>query len=275
MAAVSLRFSIAVLLALMIYWLFKKGPFLNRQHLRLYAVSGLSIFPNMPLVYLAVDYIPSGLVSVLFGLSPFAMALLSGPILGERLLNRHQYVSLTLALTGLFLVFAEQIQLNEKAYLGLLLMLGSVLLFSSSNLLVRREVERLNQQGSAPDAFQQVCGSMTLALPGLIVCWLLTANGKPPDISVVSMAAILYSAVMASLVGFVAYFMVLSRLDMALVSLLPLITPILAMLLGVGLAGEQLSHVALLGYGIILLSLAWYQNLPAYLTRWLRRSFKH
>ena len=65
----------------------------------------------MPLIYWASQYIPSGLISVLFGLSPFFVALLAAVLLGDRSLGGRHYLALILALgssllTGTGLILA-------------------------------------------------------------------------------------------------------------------------------------------------------------------------
>ena len=260
MASVSLRFALAVALALPICWLLKRGPFIERRHWKLYLVSALSIFPNMPLVYVAVQYIPSGLVSVLFGLTPFITGILAKPLLGENLLGREKLGALILASSGLALVFREQMAVNDDALIGLLLMACSAVIFSLSNVLVRREAQKMAAQGQKADSFQQTCGSMLFALPGLLLCWLLTGTGEALVLSQTSMMSLLYLAFVASLVGFVAYFRVLTTMSMGLVSLIPMITPVLAMIIGALVAGERLTSTALLGCLLILMGLGWYQG---------------
>ena len=274
MASVSLRFMLAVAIALPVCWLLKRGPFLNIRHCKLYFFSALGIFPNMPLIYFAVQYIPSGLVAVLFGLTPFITGLLAKPLLGENLLTREKLLALLLACVGLVVIFREQVAVNEQALLGLSLMALSAIIFSLSNVLVRRITQQMTASGETLNSFQQVCGSMVFALPGLLLCWLASDRSMLsglPEFSATSLWSLLYLSVMASLVGFVAYFRVLTTMSMGLVSLIPLITPVLAMLLGALLAGESVSANALLGCAIILTGLGWYQGLQKSVQRLLRQ----
>ncbi|MFT6579484.1 MAG: drug/metabolite transporter (DMT)-like permease [Zhongshania sp.] len=70
----------------------------------------------------------------------------------------------------------------------------------------------------------------------------------------------LYLSLFASLVGFVAYYSILKHMAVETVSLIPFITPIMAILLGVMLADEVVSVAMLVGAGLILLALAIHQG---------------
>lgn len=267
MASASLRFLLAAALALLICQLLKRGPFIQLRHWKLYTTSALGIFPNMPLVYLAVQYIPSGLIAVLFGMTPFITGLLAKPLLGESLLSREKLLALSLSCLGLVVVFREQLAVNEDAGTGLALMALAMLVFPLSNVLVRRVSQQMNEAGEAIDNFQQVCGSILFALPGLLLCWLFAADEGLPVFSSTSLWSLVYLSVVSSLIGFVAYFRVLTTMSMGLVSLLPMMTPVLAMFIGAMVAGERLSPTAMVGCVLILLGLGWYQGLFRFLRR--------
>ncbi len=102
--------------------------------------------------------------------------------------------------------------------------------------------------------------TLLYSLPGYVLLWFVMESGQPLALDARSVGATLYLALFGSVVGFVAYFYVLQRLSAATVALIPLMTPVLALYLGSMLEGEQLSMTALLGTGLILLSLAIYQS---------------
>jgi drug/metabolite transporter (DMT)-like permease len=68
----------------------------------------------------------------------------------------------------------------------------------------------------------------------------------------------------------VMYFYILRRLPLSRVALTTLISPVLALLLGLTLAGEQVPASALAGCALILCALTVYQT-EERLTRWLTR----
>src|SRR5690606_8600737 len=74
---------------------------------RLYLISGLSLFAAMLLTYWGALHIPSGLISVIFGLSPLVTGVFAALWLGERTLTPVRVAGLVLALGGLWLIFAQ------------------------------------------------------------------------------------------------------------------------------------------------------------------------
>ena len=59
-------------------------------------------------------------------------------------------------------------------------------------------------------AFDQTIGTMTFALPGLLLAWYLLDGQLAVDFSMTSLWSLLYLSIVASLIGFVAFFYVLT-----------------------------------------------------------------
>ena len=90
----------------------------NRHACAVYAVSGISIFIAMSLVYWSAQYIPSGWISVIFGLAPIITSLFASLILRENNLTAGRLLGMLLGLGGLAVVFAEGLSLNDAARMG-------------------------------------------------------------------------------------------------------------------------------------------------------------
>ncbi|WP_372763660.1 DMT family transporter [Litorivivens sp.] len=261
MAAASLRFLLACAIACCLIALFRGGSSLKRTHWKAYLVASLGIFPNMPLVYMATGYISSGLVSVMMATAPFIMGALSIFVLRQNPFTPLRMLGLVVALAGLLVITANQFALDADAWRGILLMLGSTFTFSLSNVLLKR------MDTSTIDPLEQSLGAMIFALPGLLLCWQVS-DGNVPKIAPNSATwAVVYLAVVASIVGFMAFYYVLRTLPFELVGLVPLITPALAMTLGVLYAGEMVDDALKLGSLMILLGLAIYEVVPGLLKR--------
>lgn len=256
LTAVAMRFVFASAVACCLIALFHGGSSLKRANWKPYLVASLGIFPNMPLVYLATDYISSGLVSVMLATSPFVMGALSIVLLKHNPFTPLRVLGLLVAMTGLLVITRDQLALSSHAWVGIALMLGSTLVFSLSNVLLKC------LDTSAIDPLEQSLGAMVFALPGLLLCW-YRFDGAVPSISLNhSTWAIVYLACVASIVGFMAFYYVLRTLPIELVGLVPLITPGLAMMLGVLFAGEVVSVSLQIGSVLILLGLSVYEVLP-------------
>jgi drug/metabolite transporter (DMT)-like permease len=162
------------------------------------------------------------------------------------------------------LISYAQFRAGSERYIGILLMIASTVLFSLSNILLKK------LDTSDIDPLEQSLGAMVFALPGLLLCWYVV-DGQLPGISATPAAgAVVYLATVGSLLGFMAFYYVLRSLPFEVVGLVPLITPVLAMLLGVVLAGESISAELRQGSLLILAGLAVYELMPTIVSR-LRR----
>jgi drug/metabolite transporter (DMT)-like permease len=273
--AVVFRMSLAAIIAVIIDLVFRRQLFNLFKNWKLLFAASLGIFPNMPLVYWSAQFIPSGIVAVIFALSPLATGLISWWLLKENPFTFRRVASLLIAISGLSLIFLEQWQLELKALWGVMGILISSFLFSFSSVLVKK----LSLVNEPPDAFTQATGALLFSLPGLWLVWWIQdghfPNALPP---MEAWGSILYLATIGSLFGAVLFFFVLKRLAPGTVALITLMTPVLALWLGNCLANEILSLQAKLGVFLVLAGLVCYTNwsLPliwSLLNRWLMTRF--
>ena len=255
-AAILYRMVIAFFLAAAIIAVWKNSAVLKSKNWKVYAAAGMGIFPNMTLVYLASDYISSGLMAVLFALTPITSGLLSAILLKENYFTPGKLLALTFAIIGLVLIFIDQLQFGNNAIYGILLMLGSGLIFSLSQILLK-----YLQKTHEISAFEQTFGALAFSLPGLLLSWILFGDKSPIVFSDAGIYAIIYLSVVGSLVGFAAYFFVLHHLSVSVVSLIPLITPVLALYWGALLLQEPLTGYIALGTTCIVIALMLYDEI--------------
>lgn len=254
--AVSLRILLAVAICLVVCLAWRRYSAFRRCYWPGYLVGSVGIFPNLALVYYAAQYIPSGLIAVLFGLSPFITGVAAHFLLKENLLSGRKILALLIALSGLLLIFFSQMAVGEDAAYGVVLMIASATLFSLSSVGVKR------LGGQVPvHSFDQTLGTMAFALPGMALAWYLLDGNTELVFSASSLWALLYLAIVASVLGFLAFFYALDKLGVGPVSLVPLITPVLALWIGVVMAGETVGLHTMLGTGLILCGLLLYQGL--------------
>ncbi|MDQ2077585.1 DMT family transporter [Marinimicrobium sp. ABcell2] len=261
MTAVALRMSLALALALLaLAWLRRGSLFARPGAWKVYLVASLGIFPNMPLVYWSAQFIPSGLIAVIFALSPFVTGLLSMAILRENPFDRFRVLALLIALVGLLVIFWGQLRIDARSVYGIVGLLLSCVLFGTSSVTLKR----LNQ---GTDAFSQTAGALLFALPGLLLTWWWTDGQWPTEMSDKTFWAVLYLAVFGSVLGFTLFYFVLNELSPSSVSLITLITPVLALVIGALVAQERLTLSLLLGAGLVIGALLVYLDLKP----WLRR----
>lgn len=256
MAGLSLRIAIAFLVGSTICTIAGISVLNIKRNGILYFAGSLGLFPNMALVYFSAEYISSGLIALMFGLLPFFTAILSKPILGKSSLLPRKIIAIILAIAGLLFIFYDDKILKDKAYIGLLLMLGSNLIFAACTLWMKK----INKILNVPP-FEQTLGAMAFSLPGMLISWFFVVGYQPLQFSSVSIASLLYLSLFASLVGFAAYYHILNSMSVDTVALIPLITPITAMILGVIVADEIITRAMYVGAAFILVALIIHQGL--------------
>lgn len=217
---------------------------------RAYGYALLGVYGALCLSYVAAQSVPSGLISVLYGLSPLLSAVLAQRLLKEPPLPLYRWIACAVALAGLATIFLDDVAIGSEIIPGVLLILVAVVLFSYSAVMVKKTA-------SPAHPLAQTVGTLLLSQPLFAVTWLALDGSVPViDWSSPSPWAILYLAVFGSLLGFVSYYHVLRHLSASTVALVTLITPVFALYLGQWLNGEVISTALALGSGLILAGLA-------------------
>ena len=223
---------------------------------KLYAVSGLSMFAAMLCTYWGAQHIPSGLISVIFGLSPLATGVFATLWLRTHELTLLRIVGLALSLAGLWIIFGQPWPGDSHATVGIL----AVLLGMTMQALGLVWIKRIGlERTQAPlTSLAITTGSLIVATPLFVLAWLGADSGALPDaMTPRTMAAIVYLGVFGSVVGFTLYYYVIQHLDAGRVALITLITPVTALLLGQTLNQESIPArgwlgIALIGAGLVL-----------------------
>ena len=86
--AVSARMMIGMVMSLCLLWLTRTPLPWGRKARRTYLAVGLGVYGALGLTYWGAQFIPSGLISLIFGLTPVMTGLLATLLLGERNLTR-------------------------------------------------------------------------------------------------------------------------------------------------------------------------------------------
>ncbi|MFZ5757254.1 MAG: DMT family transporter [Pseudomonadota bacterium] len=263
-----LRMAVAALVLLLVLAALGRG--LPREpRARLAGLAMLpGVFGSMYLSYLAAQRIPTGLISVVFGLSPVLSALFARWWLDEPALGLRRGVAVTIALCGLALVMGvETLATGTLDVIGVACVCAATLLFSASGVAVKRI-------GQGFDPMTQTAGALVLSLPLYALAWL--AEGRPQPAAgqadfPLAVMAILYLAVIGSVLGFVCYYHVLQHMSAAGAALITVVTPVFALALGALLNGEHFTGLMLAGAALVLAGVAGFLFEPAGLRRVLRR----
>lgn len=220
--------------------------------LRTYLAAGLGIFGAMTCVYWGAQFIPSGLISVLYGLTPMVTGLLAALWLGERAFSPARLFGMLLGLGGLAVIFGRGLIDHQIAIPGVLAVLASVALHSVSSVWVKRI-------GAEISAMAVAGGGLLVAAPLYLLAWLLLDGSLPQALTPRAGAAIVYLGLVGSVVGFVLFYYVLKRMAASRIALITLVTPVLALWLGHVFNGESIDAQVVAGTALILAGLAAHQ----------------
>lgn len=247
------RMAIGALLCavLMLLW---KVPFPRHKkaYCSYFAVS-CPIFASMTLTYWSAQFIPSGLISVIFGMTPMVTSLLSVLWLRQIQLDAGKWFGMLLGILGLVIIFNDKLLLNTHSTYGILAVLLATTIYGASSVWVKQ----LNATDISPLAL--TCGGLWFSLPWFAIGWWLTGQTLPITLPLKATLALLYLAVFGSVIGFVLYYYVLKHLDVNRAALITLITPVLALFAGQYLNNEVISTHVGWGAAVVIAGLASYQ----------------
>ncbi len=224
----------------------------HKEARQTYLAAGLGIYGAMMSVYWGAQYIPSGLISVIFGLNPIITGIIAAIWLQERSLTISKLTGVFLGLFGLVVIFGSGIEVKDGALYGIAAVLLAVLLHSVSAVWIKAIDAQI-------PALEVTNGGLLVAAPLYLVTWLLFENSWPTNIPLRTALSISYLAIFGSVLGFIMYFYVLKHIDASRVALITLITPVVALLLGQGFNNESIQPVVWLGTCCILLGMSVYQ----------------
>jgi drug/metabolite transporter (DMT)-like permease len=243
--AVFARMAIGVALAALLLAVWRIGLPLHPRARHSYLAGGLGLFGAMTLTYWGAGHVHSGLVSVLFGLSPLVTAPLAALWLGERTLSPLRLAGMALGIAGLATIFVQSEGVGDaQAPLGLAALVLAVFIYSASLVWNKRI-------GDDSPPLATTAGTLAVSLPLFGLVWWLVEGRVPADLPPRAGAAIAYLGVFGSVLGFALYYYVIRHLDTGRVALITLVTPVLALLLGQTLNGEVVGARVWLGAALI------------------------
>ncbi|MGD8618071.1 MAG: DMT family transporter [Gammaproteobacteria bacterium] len=212
---------------------------------RTYLAAGLGIFFAMLSVYWASQYIPSGWISVLFGIAPIMTGIMASVWLGERALTPSRVAGMLLGVAGLAIMLLGAQSLGAAAPLGIAGMVFSVTAYSASAVAIKRI-------GADVPALATTIGGLAVTVPLLLAVYYLSGRPLPLAIPARAALSIVYLGIIGSVLGFALYYYVLRHVEATRVALITLVTPVIALLLGHILNGEPLQAEAWVGTSAIL-----------------------
>ena len=261
--AVFSRMAISTLLCLVLLAVLRIRLPLHRRALHSYVASGSTMCGTMLLSYWSAQFVSSGMISVLFGLSPLLTSLGAMLWLKEESITPNKLGGMLLGLAGLVLVFRGGLGLGDGAALGLFALFMAVVIQALGLVWIKKV-------GDDSPPLATTFGSLTVGLPLFFAAWWLADGHWPAALPERAAAAIVYLGMIGSVLGFMLYYYMIKHMETGRIALINLITPVLALLLGHGLNNEAVLPQVWFGTAFILLGLGmhrwgtqWLAYLPA------------
>ena len=249
--AVASRMLIGLAICLLLLLIKQQKLSISKIAISNYIYAGLGVFVTMSLVYYSSQSIPSGIISVVFGLTPIITGVFALLLLKESFFKFHKISGLLLGLTGLVTIFGHTLNVATEMISGLLAVTFAMAFQSFISV-------KLKQISAPISALETTTGALIISVPLFIISWLLT-EGAIPTITLKAALSIGYLAVFGSVIGFMSYYYLIRHASVRVVGIVPLITPVFALLLGASLNYETLTATQLSGIILVLIGLGYYE----------------
>jgi len=203
------------------------------------------------LLFWGEQYISSGLAAVLQATIPaFGLVIAHFYLPGERM-TWARIIGVALGVCGVGIVFSNQLALSGgRALAGCVALVFSSFFVAYSNVLVKARGKNL--EPSVIAAGQMFFGMIPLLLIGIP----LEGNPLKFHWTVMAVVAMFYLAIVGSVLAFLLYYWLVHNMDVTKSMLIALVTPVVAVVLGMIVLREQLNWRTLAGGATIMLGIA-------------------
>ena len=214
----------------------------------LLAIAGILSFGlNYGLVFWGEQYISSGLAALLQATLPaFGLVFAHFHLPGERL-SWSRIGGVILGVCGVGVVFSNQLAVSgRQAFAGCVALVLSAMFAAYSNVLVKAHGKHLDPAILAGG--QMFFGLLLLLAVGIPL------EGNPLNFRWTPMAlvALFYLAIVGSVIAFLLYYWLVLNMDVTKSMLIALVTPVVAVILGMIVLHEEIGWRTLIGGAMIM-----------------------
>jgi putative membrane protein PagO len=218
----------------------------------------LIVFVFVTLCYFSVPYyllnygemhVSSGLTALLFSCMPVFILIFSALFLRERIYFS-QVVGIGIGFASLYMIIKSQgLHLDHAEFFGVLAILSAAIMHALCYVITK-------QKGSAISVITY--NTLPIGIAGLMlfVAGLWFESPTFEAITLRSWSALFYLGLVASVGGFIVYFMLLKRLSPIILSFVFIIFPVFAVIIGAWYEGLELSRDLMLYSAILLVGFA-------------------
>jgi drug/metabolite transporter (DMT)-like permease len=223
-------------------WRFRLPPI---PHIRRKVfIAGLLMYGlNFFFIYIGQQWITAGMAAVLYATMPFFTALFAHFLLPNERLSRQVVVGIAIGFAGTIALFSNDLSLSGPVLGMLSLVLGSISC-SWATVLIKRDFAEIP---ATQLSIVQIPIGLIVLLPPMMLEMPLRY-----DLSLSSVSALLYLAILGTGVAFIGWYYLLKRVSVVALSLMTFLEPLVAISLAYLLLHEQLDSHFLFGGALIL-----------------------
>ncbi len=204
------------------------------------------------LIAFAQTEIASSLASIIISTTPLFAVVIAGVVLPDERLTPRRMLSVIIGLAGVITMIGPSVLRGIGSdVLAQFAMLGAAIFYASSTVYARR----FKEEGLTPSVL--VTGQVTMS--SLLLIPTALYFDQPLSIGLPSgdvIAAVLGVTFLSTVLAYILYFRILSASGATNVALVAFLIPVSAILLGVGILGESLTVIQVVGMVSIALGLA-------------------
>ena len=226
--SIAYRFAIASVILLVGLIILRRLTATTRRDQLFCLLQGFCLYSmNFVAFYLATHYISSGLVAVVMSTAVLMNTLFARLIWGQTP-NRYLRLAAPLGISGLIMLFWQDLssdQITSDTLIGITYSLTGTLLFSLGNMISIRQA-RAGLPTLTSNAWGMLYGCLLMALVNTILGdpWII-------EISTHYLSGLLYLALIASVLAFPTYLLLVARTSASSAAYVLVATPILALTL--------------------------------------------
>lgn len=221
LAALALRFAIAI--AILVPIAVRARPWPTGKAWGYLVLTGVLDAGGYMLVYFGEERVPGAVAAVLYGTQPLILAILLTATGMERITGRH-VVGAVVSLVGVGVIFIDRLDVSTDQALGVGMVIASVIVSTIYSMIMKRHGKGVH--GAVATTIFLGVTALVLGVVALAVDGVPSVVWPPP---VMPTLALLYLAVIGSVVAFLAYFWLLGKTTLLVTSTLVFVYPLVAL----------------------------------------------
>lgn len=218
----------------------------DKLSMRLYIFMGIFAYAvPFALIYWGQMYVASGLAAVIFAIFPFFVALFNKIFLPSEKIGLMKFLAMIFGFIGIIIIFLDEIGFYNNSFWGMFVILIACSTQAVLAVIIKKFGQHLN-----PLSINLI--PMFIAGILLIITSLFLEDISKNNFDFNGIFSILYLGIIGSVVVFTAYYWLIKKINLIILSLSAFIEPVIALFVGWLLNEEVLKQNQLVGVVLVL-----------------------